>query len=253
MNIVNQLNNELLKQEFTKEDQQQAVRLEEYKYIASVYARIENSIAVLSDMRTNASYIYYGGIAERLGLAKQDAPQRIPSIWEEDIFKRIHADDLLEKHLQELRFFYFLKSVPEGKRTDYYLANRIRMLDCSGKYVPVLHRMFYIASHANGSVWLALCLYNFSVEGSFNCAIINSADGQVSGWEKQNCSDLLSEREKEVLRLIDAGKMSKDIARILSISVNTVSRHRQNILEKLQVDNSIEACRIARRLGLFPC
>lgn len=45
--------------------------------------------------------------------------------------------------------------------------------------------------------------------------------------------------------------MSKDIARILSISINTVNRHRQNILEKLQVSNSIEACRVAKELKLL--
>jgi DNA-binding NarL/FixJ family response regulator len=45
--------------------------------------------------------------------------------------------------------------------------------------------------------------------------------------------------------------MSKEIASDLSISINTVNRHRQNILEKLHVDNSIEACRIAKGLNLF--
>jgi len=38
---------------------------------------------------------------------------------------------------------------------------------------------------------------------------------------------------------------------MLSISVNTVSRHRQEILGKLQVKNSIEACRIAKELQLL--
>ena len=46
-------------------------------------------------------------------------------------------------------------------------------------------------------------------------------------------------------------KDPKDIAAAMSISINTVSRHRQDILRKLQVRNSIEACRMARRLGLI--
>ena len=98
---------------------------------------------------------------------------------------------------------------------------------------------------------MALCLYNYSIETSLNCIIINSANGQTLEMDKQNCNDLLSEREKEVLQLIDKGNMSKDIARILSISINTVNRHRQNILEKLQVSNSIEACRVAKELKLL--
>ena len=63
--------------------------------------------------------------------------------------------------------------------------------------------------------------------------------------------ELLSAREREVLLRIEAGDTSKEIARNLSISVHTVSRHRQNILEKLQAGNSVEASRTARRLGLL--
>ena len=248
MDIVNKLSEELLKQTFA-EKQKLTERLNEYKHVASIYARTENAIAVLSDMKTNTSYIYYGGVAEKLGLAERNTDKTVHSIWEEEIFGLMHPDDLLEKHLQELRFFHFLKGIPSRKRQDYYLTHNMRMRDNAGRYVHILHRIFYIANDSNGSVWLALCLYNYST--SLNCIIINSANGQTLEMDKQNCNDLLSEREKEVLQLIDKGNMSKDIARILSISINTVNRHRQNILEKLQVSNSIEACRVAKELKLL--
>lgn len=94
-------------------------------------------------------------------------------------------------------------------------------------------------------------LFHFFATSKEGCTILNSADGQTLELEKQNCNDLLSDREKEILQLINKGKMSKDIAQTLSISLNTVNRHRQNILEKLQVNNSIEACRIAKELHLL--
>lgn len=250
MDIVNKLSEELLKQTFA-EKQKLTERLNEYKHVASIYARTENAIAVLSDMKTDTSYIYYGGVAEKLGLAERNTDKTVHSIWEEEIFGLMHPDDLLEKHLQELRFFHFLKGIPSRKRQDYYLTHNMRMRDNAGRYVHILHRIFYIANDSNGSVWLALCLYNYSIETSLNCIIINSANGQTLEMDKQNCNDLLSKREKEVLQLIDKGNMSKDIARILSISINTVNRHRQNILEKLQVSNSIEACRVAKELKLL--
>ena len=202
-------------------------------------------------MKIISSYIYYGGVAEKLGLAERNTDKTVHSIWEEEIFGLMHPDDLLEKHLQELRFFHFLKGIPSRKRQDYYLTHNMRMRDNAGRYVHILHRIFYIANDSNGSVWLALCLYNYSIETSLNCIVINSANGQTLEMDKQNCNDLLSKREKEVLQLIDKGNMSKDIARILSISINTVNRHRQNILEKLQVSNSIEACRVAKELKLL--
>ena len=63
--------------------------------------------------------------------------------------------------------------------------------------------------------------------------------------------NILSEREKEILRCIRKGLSSKEIAAALYISVNTVNRHRQNILEKLSVGNSIEACRAAELMKLL--
>ncbi|KAB3868777.1 response regulator transcription factor, partial [Phocaeicola vulgatus] len=63
--------------------------------------------------------------------------------------------------------------------------------------------------------------------------------------------NILSEREKELLRCITKGLSSKEIAAALYISVNTVNRHRQNILEKLSVGNSIEACRAAELMKLL--
>ena len=81
--------------------------------------------------------------------------------------------------------------------------------------------------------------------------MVNSVTGETEELEIKNDLKILSDRERQVLRLIDKGLMSKNIAERLSISINTVSRHRQEILSKLQVKNSIEACRIAKDLGLI--
>ena len=204
-------------------------------------------------MHTNISYIYYGGTAETLGIAKRGESRNFESIWVKEIFKQIHPDDLSEKYVQELRFYHFLKQIPAKKRADYFLMSKLRMRNTSGKYVPVLHRMFYVSTHSSNSMWLALCLYNLSTDPTKNCMVINSANGQAIELEKEDYSSLLSDREKVILKLIDTGKTSQEIARTLFISKNTVSRHRQNILEKLQVKNSIEACRIAKELKLLSC
>ena len=97
-----------------------------------------------------------------------------------------------------------------------------------------------------------MCLYGPLPEGlEWRTSIVNTMDGSVTELNNDDDRNILSEREKQTLRLIDSGMMSKDIAAAMSISINTVSRHRQDILRKLQVRNSIEACRMARRLGLI--
>ena len=58
-------------------------------------------------------------------------------------------------------------------------------------------------------------------------------------------------REIEILRLIQKGLLSKEIADKLCISIHTVNIHRQNLLRKLGVQNSIEAIRLGQETGLL--
>ncbi|MGZ0235660.1 helix-turn-helix domain-containing protein, partial [Streptomyces sp. CPS1] len=62
----------------------------------------------------------------------------------------------------------------------------------------------------------------------------------------------LTTREREVLRLVAAGRTNRQIAEELFISPKTVSVHVSNILAKLGVSSRGEAAALAHRLGLFP-
>lgn len=56
--------------------------------------------------------------------------------------------------------------------------------------------------------------------------------------------DTLSDRERDVLKLIAEGKTNQEIAADLLLSTNTVKYHLQNLYRKLQVNNRTEATRI---------
>jgi len=60
----------------------------------------------------------------------------------------------------------------------------------------------------------------------------------------------LSTRELEVLQLIVHGKSNKEIAVVLGLSVNTVSVHRANIMQTLQIHNTAALVVYAIRTGL---
>ena len=57
----------------------------------------------------------------------------------------------------------------------------------------------------------------------------------------QPCSELLTRRQLEVLRLLARGKASEEIASSLVISIHTVRRHVQDILARLKVHSKAEA------------
>lgn len=61
----------------------------------------------------------------------------------------------------------------------------------------------------------------------------------------------LSNREKEILRLIRQGFLSKEIAYQLGVSIYTVNNHRKNILSKLDANNIMEAIHIVENLGIY--
>jgi DNA-binding NarL/FixJ family response regulator len=60
----------------------------------------------------------------------------------------------------------------------------------------------------------------------------------------------LSPREREVLQLIAEGQSTKEVARILKVSVKTVETHRRQLMNKLELFSVAELTRYAIREGL---
>jgi two-component system, NarL family, response regulator NreC len=63
--------------------------------------------------------------------------------------------------------------------------------------------------------------------------------------------DPLSEREREVLRLLALGHTNQEIAKMLYISVRTAETHRAHILQKLRLQSRAELVRYALEQGLL--
>ena len=251
-NLRNLLDIKLLSQPFEALTHAE-LQLEDAKFIAQMYMRLENCISVLSDMKSRRSYIYYGAIAEQLGLQMKE--EAINSIWEDELLALVHTQDLQKKYQLEFQFFQLLNLVDVTERVNYTVTTKLRVKDRGGKYVFLKHRLLYVNSSADGSVWLALCLYNMMYDHpEFNIpegVITNTKTGQVVDTSTAGFREILSRREKEILQLVKLGCPSKEIAGRLQLSIHTVNRHRQNIFQKLNVTNSMEACRIAETMGLL--
>jgi DNA-binding NarL/FixJ family response regulator len=64
-------------------------------------------------------------------------------------------------------------------------------------------------------------------------------------------ADPLSEREREVLRLLALGHTNQEIAKLLYISVRTAETHRAHIMQKLRLSSRAELVRYALAEGLL--
>jgi DNA-binding NarL/FixJ family response regulator len=62
--------------------------------------------------------------------------------------------------------------------------------------------------------------------------------------------DSLTQREKQVLKLIAEGRRNREIAKYLFISVKTVEKHRSNLMHKTNLHNTAALTSLAMEKGL---
>ena len=62
---------------------------------------------------------------------------------------------------------------------------------------------------------------------------------------------VLTDREREILRLVEEGKSNKEIARDLEITEPTIKLHVKTLYRKLDVNNRTQAAIVARDAGIF--
>ena len=61
----------------------------------------------------------------------------------------------------------------------------------------------------------------------------------------------LTDREKQVLKLVAEGRSNKEVAELLGISVKTAMSHREHVMLKLGAHNRTDLVRFALRLGVI--
>lgn len=76
-------------------------------------------------------------------------------------------------------------------------------------------------------------------------------NGAQDGGDGPDAYETLTDREKQVLKLVAEGRTNKDIADLLGISVKTAMSHREHVMLKLQVHNRTELVRFALRAGVI--
>lgn len=63
--------------------------------------------------------------------------------------------------------------------------------------------------------------------------------------------ETLTDREKQVFRLVAEGKSNKEVAEDLGISVKTAMSHREHVMQKLDLHNRTELVKHALKLGVI--
>ena len=162
-----------------------------------------------------------------------------------NIEQLVHPDDLEVVRRIDKKVWEFLDTLPEEEKLTYKYIYEMRVLD-RGKYVRMIYQTRLLAFKDDN--FLVMGMIDLAPKQSTNTSvrfqIKNCLTDEVVPFTIETATDvLLTPREREILALAKEGMFSKEISEKLNISIHTVNRHRQNILEKLQVDNIIEAIR----------
>lgn len=169
---------------------------------------------------------------------------------------RIHPDDRAQLEALQIKLSRFMYSLPIEERNDYSNIYSFRVLNSRQQYTRVVSKHRVLEQDNNGKAWLIIGSMDISPSQketeTVDCTVLNLRNGEIFSPTPSFDTTLnLTEREKEILHLIRKGHLSKEIADILSISIHTVNIHRQNLLKKLGVQNSIEAINKGNEFGLF--
>ena len=81
-------------------------------------------------------------------------------------------------------------------------------------------------------------------------AVVDRYLGEAAEAEEERRLDQISDREKEVLKLLAEGRSNREISELLCLSVKTVMSHRGSLMEKLDIHNRTDLVKFAIRAGL---
>ncbi len=170
---------------------------------------------------------------------------------------RIHPEDLIALSNTQERLFEYLQTTQANKILEYKLVYEFRVLNSYNKYVRIVSQHQVLELDENGNPWLIMGIADLSPNtvplDNIKIQVVNFITGETLPLNKFEEKELIefTPREKEILLLIKSGMLSKEISNRLSVSIHTVNKHRQNIMQKMNADNIIEAIEYARKLGLL--
>ena len=170
----------------------------------------------------------------------------------------IHPDDRPYFLSFESYTAQFLPQMPPDKIIKYKVRSDYRVKKNDGDYIRVMHQSLTIQFEENGTVARSLGVLtditHLKADGRPVLSYIGM-DGEPSYLDVDvkslfiDSQETLTQREKQVLRLLVEGKASKEIGAILNISKQTVDTHRKNMLNKNNLNNTGELIAKAIRQG----
>jgi DNA-binding CsgD family transcriptional regulator len=223
--------------------------LENHRPYLEKLDKIGRSAISVFDMNRKTHVYFSPSYREKLGLPddKHEGPEGFDQL--------MHPDDRLTAMESGYYFLKMAMNMNSKGLKDLKLVNdyRIRTPDDNG--MRMKEEFQILETDPRGNIWLSLSIVDVSpnqnLKEPMRSRLVNHQTGEIISFAAVSSVFELTTREKEILHHISEGRVSKQIADHLHISVHTVNTHRQNIIEKMSVTNTAEAIRLASRMGIL--
>ena len=171
----------------------------------------------------------------------------------EYLLRRLHPDDIAIFVEAEDKILEYLGALSGHDQLNYKYVCELRALH-KGAWRRIISQHWLLGiSCGNTAVVMGVVDVspNQNPNQAFSLRLINNNTGEIVPFpiREDEIINPLSRRELEILKMASEGMYSKEISERLFISIHTVNGHRQNILQKMNVQNLTEAITLARRQG----
>lgn len=165
-------------------------------------------------------------------------------------WSRIHPEDI-DAWLSALNSLmeFTLSEIPEDKRKDANYTWNFRLKNSDDVYVNIIQNTTPLVFDSDGKPIIGLAHYtvldaNVKMEITASAKLLNSHNEYetlfFNNFSQKLLNDSISNRERDVIRLLVLNQSSKEISKKLNISSHTVDTHRRNILKKLNISSTGE-------------
>ena len=150
----------------------------------------------------------------------------------------IHPDDEERLGQARARVYKMEKAIFQAQKGSVLTSYNLRIRNAEGNYIevfvqdymfysPIPHKAVFLIQVITNIDWYKMKKDRFHLYAGNDLSLFRFPDQALL-----EIGPGLSYREFEIIRLIEAGLSSKEIADKLFLSVHTVNTHRSNILEK---------------------
>lgn len=161
----------------------------------------------------------------------------------------IHPDDIdmLSHSVKDMKKFTYDK-IPSHQKSKIFYTTNYRIKNASGDYLNIVHRISPIVFDDLTTVWglSQYIILDPNIKLQVSASIKRVKDNHsyetlfFKNYSNTKFTNLVSNRERDIIKLLVLKNSSKEIAEKLFISPNTVDTHRRNILKKFKLSSTGE-------------